>query len=114
MMTVRLLNVVVGCFARDDDIMHVAFAQARAGDTHKLSFLLQLLNAIATEVAHAGTKSADELINHGLERPAIGHAPLNAFRDELGEAVLPVALALHHTFRFFAGKVGARLEIALT
>ncbi len=79
--------MVVGSFAGDDDVVDVAFAEAGAGDANELCLLLQLLDGCAAEIAHAGAQAADELVDHGLERSAVGHASLDAFGDELGEAV---------------------------
>ena len=48
----RLLDMVIGRFARDDHIVHVTLAQPGAGDAHKLRLLLQLRNRAAPQVAH--------------------------------------------------------------
>src|SRR5580698_3407923 len=112
----RLLDVVVWRFARDDHVVDMAFAQTSAGDAHKLSLLLQVRDGSAAEITHAGAQSADELIDHGLERPAIGHATLDAFGDELGKAVLAVAFALHDAFSRggIARQVIAALEVTFS
>src|SRR5579875_722651 len=96
-----LLDMVVRRFARDDDVVHVALAQSGAGDAHKPRLLLQFANCSAAEIAHAGAQSADELVDHGLERPAIRHAAFNALGHKLGQAVLVGALALHYAFGAF-------------
>ena len=59
----------------------------------KRRFCLQFLDCSAAEVAHAGTQSADELVDHGFERAAMGDAAFDAFGNELGEAILAVAFA---------------------
>src|ERR1700722_9173235 len=83
-----LLDMIVGRLAGNDDVVHVALAQARAGDAHELRLLLQLGNRSAAQIAHSRLEAADELEDHGLKRPAIRHPALDAFRNELGEAVL--------------------------
>src|SRR6516165_4714770 len=40
----RLLNAVVGGFASDHHVVHVAFAQAGSADAHETRFLLQFGN----------------------------------------------------------------------
>src|ERR1700722_12168627 len=37
-----LFDLVVGRFSRDDDVVHVALAQARGTDAHEAAMLLQL------------------------------------------------------------------------
>src|SRR5579871_744881 len=91
-----LLDVVVGSLAGDDDIVHVALAQAGAGDAHELRPLLKILDTSAAEVTHARLQATYELVHHGFQRSAVRHSPFNAFRNEFGEPVLAVALTLHH------------------
>src|SRR5207248_8359482 len=43
---------VVGGFAGDDDIVHVAFAHPRAGDAHELRALVQFVDGAAAGIAH--------------------------------------------------------------
>ncbi len=59
----RLFDPVIGRFLRDDDIVHVAFAQTGGRDAHEACFLLQLRERPATAVAHSGAQSADQLIH---------------------------------------------------
>src|ERR1700679_1950555 len=94
----RLLDMLVWRLARDDDIMHVAFAKPRAGDAYELRLFLQLLNGFTADVAHAAAQASDELIDHRFERSAVGHTAFDALGYELGKAVAAVALALHHAF----------------
>src|SRR5215472_8632209 len=47
-----LFDPVVGSFACDDNVMHVALTQARAADADELCFLLQLRNGLCAAIAH--------------------------------------------------------------
>jgi len=49
----RLLERIVGGFAGDDDIVHVALAQPGAADPHKAGLLVQFRNVGASAIAHA-------------------------------------------------------------
>src|SRR5579875_1793421 len=95
--------------------MHVALAQASIGDANKTGSGLQFMNCGAAQVPHTRTKTADELIHHGLERPAIGHPAFDAFWHKLGQTILAVSLAAHHALAALRlGKAVARpLEVAL-
>ena len=79
--------MVVGGFAGDDDVVDVALAEAGVGDADEARVGLQLCDGAAAEVAHAGAQAADELVDHGFERAAVGDAAFDAFGDEFGEAV---------------------------
>src|ERR1035438_4092957 len=92
----RLLNMVVGCLPSDDHVVDVTLTQARAGDAHELRLLLEFSDGGATHVTHAGAETANKLEDHGLERPAVGYAALDALRDKFGQAVVVGKLALHH------------------
>src|SRR5450631_955273 len=109
-----LLDVVVGCFAGDDDVVHMALAETGAGDAHKLRPLLQFCNGSTAKVAHPRSKAADKLIDHGFEWSAIGNATFNSFGNKFGEAILAGALPLHDTFcaELGAGQIVGTLEIA--
>src|SRR6516162_8639567 len=93
----ELFDMIVWGLASDDHVMHVAFAQAGAGDADELGLLLKFCNAATAEVTHSGTQPTDQLEDHCLERPAIRYAAFNTFRHKLGEPVLASTLALHHT-----------------
>src|ERR1700689_3034324 len=67
-----LLDMVVGRLASDNHVVHMALAQACAGDAHKLGVLLQFFDRAATQVAHARAQAAHQLKDHRLERSAIG------------------------------------------
>src|SRR5580704_3632518 len=107
--------MIVGRLPGDNHVVDVTLAQARAGDAHKLSFLLQFRDAAATQVAHAGAQTADELEDHRLQRTAVGYASLNAFGNEFGQTVLASALALDDTLaaQLCAGHVCCALEVTL-
>src|SRR5439155_242000 len=51
-------GVVVGSFARDGDVMDMAFAQARAGDAHELRLAVEFRDGAATGVPHRGTPAS--------------------------------------------------------
>src|SRR5580698_3363568 len=86
---------VVRSFFRDDDVVHVALAQALGGDPDEPRLRPELLDALAARVAHAAAEAADELVEDGRERSAVRHATLDALGDELlvGRAGLTVAVA---------------------
>ncbi len=50
---VDLLDVVVRCFAGDDDVVNVAFAEAGVGDADEARVGLELGDRTAAQVAHA-------------------------------------------------------------
>ena len=61
----------------------MALLEASAGDAHKLGLLVELLNAGAAGVAHAGTQAADHLID-GVGQGALeGHTALYPFGYQL-------------------------------
>src|ERR1017187_5951926 len=110
-----LFDTIVGRLAGDDYVVDVTLAQAGAGDAHEMRLLLQLGDASAAHVAHAGAQSADKLEDHRLQRAAVGHASFDALGNELGETVLAGAFALHHALgsHLRAGQIGGALEVAL-
>src|ERR1035437_6584879 len=91
-----LFDMVVRSLAGDDHVMHMAFTQTRARDAHKLRIFLQVLDCSAAEITHAGSKAANELVNHRFERSAVGNAPFDALRNKFSKAVLAGTLALHY------------------
>src|SRR5271166_5297257 len=58
-----LLSRVVRSFARDHDVVHMAFAQAGSADAHESRLLLQLGDRLAAAVTHAGLQSAHHLVD---------------------------------------------------
>src|SRR5207245_9688459 len=83
----QLLDRIVRGLARDHYIVHVAFPQAGAADANEARLLEQLRNRRAATVTHAGFQSADHLVNNHCDGPAVGHSSLDAFRNELRQAV---------------------------
>ena len=41
------------------------------------------------DIAHRGAQAAGELVQHGRDRPLVGHLPLDAFRHELQRVAAP-------------------------
>src|SRR5262249_30038174 len=67
----------------DDHVVHVALAETLRRDANESRALLQLADRTRADVAHAGAKTSDELIENRRERAAIRNASLDAFRNEL-------------------------------
>src|SRR5437016_13404464 len=82
---------IVRALARDRHVVHVAFAQAGAGDAHELRLLVQLGQRARADIAHGGAQTAGELVQHGRGRALVGHLAFDALRDKL-ERVLDVLL----------------------
>src|ERR1700738_4634427 len=110
----RLLHMIVGRLAGDDDVVDMALPEAGVGDADKLRLLLQVLDGFAAQVAHAGLQAAYELVDHGLQRPAVGYAAFDALGHELRQPVLGGPLALDHAFGALlaASHVLGALEVA--
>ena len=55
----RVVHAIVGSFLGDDDVVDMAFAQARGGDFHHLGFFEEFLNgrraAVALSLIHIST-----------------------------------------------------------
>src|SRR5262249_53838854 len=81
---------VIGCVLRDRHVVRMRLTQARARDAHEAR-LLQRVDGRGAAVAHSLTQAADDLMQHGLHRPLVRHARLDALGDELVD-VLDVAL----------------------
>src|SRR5262249_44258701 len=82
---------IIRALARDDDIVHVTLAHARARDAHELGLLVQLLQGLRTHIAHGGAQAAAELVQHGRRRALVRYLAFDAFGHEL-ERVLDVLL----------------------
>ena len=106
------MKAVVGSFLGDLDIMGMAFFQACAGNAHKLSFLVQLLNVGAAGVAHACPQASHHLEHSVRQGSLIRHAAFHAFGHELLLFALevPVAAALAHSAQ--AAHAAIHLELA--
>ena len=80
---------IVRGFLRDLDVVRMAFAQARARDADELRLLMQLRNAAAAGITHAGAQAAEHLVDGLGQRPLVRHAALDALGTtkalEMGE-----------------------------
>src|SRR5262245_34869786 len=54
-------GAVVRGFFGDEDVMHMAFAQAGAGDAHEARTLLHLGDGVAAGIAHSRAQAPHEL-----------------------------------------------------
>src|SRR5262249_44840411 len=82
-----LLTSVVRRFLGDDDVVHVALADAGRRDANELRFFGQLLDRPAATVAHAGAKAADQLVDHRSQAAFVRDTAFDAFGHELVAAV---------------------------
>ena len=82
-----LFDGIVRGFARDHNVVYVALAQAGAADADESCLLQQFRNRRAPAVAHARLQAPDHLVDDHRDRAAVGHAPFDAFRDKLRQAV---------------------------
>src|ERR1017187_6004319 len=64
-----LLYPVVRRFLGDDDVMHVAFAQAGRGDPQEARLLLPLLDVVSPAVSHAAAQPPPQWIGQTGQRP---------------------------------------------
>src|ERR1043166_4024563 len=55
---------IVRALARDRHIVHVALAQAGAGDAHELRLLVQVGQRARAHIAHGSADAAGELVQH--------------------------------------------------
>src|SRR5258708_36734482 len=78
-----LFHLVVGGFARDDDVMDVRFAKTSGGDAQELAALHQFFQRARADGAHSAPQATDGLIGQCAQRAPIGGAALDAFRDRL-------------------------------
>src|SRR5678816_1811751 len=78
-----LVELVIGRFLRDDDIVDVGFLEARLGDLHEAGPFLEGGDVLAAAIPHAGAKTADQLGHQGRDAALVRHAPFDAFRYEL-------------------------------
>src|ERR1700737_1371500 len=69
-----LLYLVVWRFARDDHVVHVAFAQARDRDPHETGALLQLDKRTYATVTHSTPEPADQLRRQSGQRTFVRDA----------------------------------------
>src|SRR4029077_625816 len=78
---------VIRSFARDHDVVHVAFAQAGGADAHESRLLLQFSHRLASAITHARPKPAYHLVDNHRHRTTIRHAPFNSLRHQLSQPV---------------------------
>src|SRR5260370_40758466 len=76
-----LFHTIVRRFFRDDNVVNVALAQARSGNSNKSAFLAEFFERARSHVAHAALQSADELICQSPQLALVGHASFHAFRN---------------------------------
>src|SRR6266849_4611403 len=81
-----LLRRVIRGFARDHDVVHVAFAQTGGADAHEARLLLQFSHRLAPAISHARPQPAHHLVHDHRYRTTIRHAPFNSFRHQLTKA----------------------------
>src|SRR5215471_7775093 len=91
-----LFGAIVGSFARDHDVVHVALAQAGAANADELRLFLQFPDRSAADVAHTALHAADKLVDDHADRPAIRNAALDAFRHQLRQAIAIAVVVREH------------------
>src|SRR5438445_11057954 len=81
-----LFHLIVGCLARDDDVVNVAFVQPGGSDAHKPAVLLQLEKIGGTAISHSAAQAAGTQSGEAVARPFARHAPPHARRH--GDSVV--------------------------
>src|SRR5665647_522632 len=85
---------VIRGLAGNYDIVYVGLAETGCGDLDKPGLLMEFLNGGGPGIAHTGTQTAEQLVNHLRDRAAVGHLALNALWYQFaGFAVLEIAVA---------------------
>src|SRR5205085_6567114 len=84
---------IVRRFARDGDVVDVAFAQARAGDAYELRLVVELGEVSRPDITHRGAQAAGELMHDVADRALVGHLALDALRHQF-QRVLDVLLEI--------------------
>lgn len=79
----RSLVVIVGCALGYLNIMDVAFAQAGASDPAENRTMLQVNYCCRTNVSHAASESADELMQCQPNRTSCWYLGLNTLGNQL-------------------------------
>src|SRR5690242_580841 len=74
---------VVRRLAGDRDVVHVRFAQTRAGDSYKRAVLLHLGDRAVAGVSHRRFEPADQLVDDVADRALVRHAALDPLGTEL-------------------------------
>src|SRR5690606_25521255 len=83
-------RAVVWCFLRDEDVVRMALSMPGRRHTHELGRLLQLLERRRAAIAHGRPQSANHLVDDFAQISAVGHAALDAFRNELLDVVFGI------------------------
>src|SRR5688572_21713993 len=62
-----IVDLVVGRFLHDADVVNMTFAHARRGDLHEVRLGAQVIDGRAAGVAHAGTQPAHHLVHDRIQ-----------------------------------------------
>src|SRR3989441_8241958 len=76
-----LFHPIVRRFFRDNDVVHVALAQSRGGDSHESALLAEFLKRRRSHVSHAAFETTDKLVRQWAQLAFIGHTALHALRN---------------------------------
>src|SRR6476660_4616792 len=74
---------VVRRLACDLHVVRMRFPKTGARDAYELRFRSQFVDRRAADVAHSAAEPTDHLEEHVAHRTTIGHAPFDAFGNEL-------------------------------
>src|SRR5690606_30447910 len=78
-----LPNAIVRTLPGNLHVVHVALAQPRASDAHKVATTAHRLDGAVAGVAHGGAQASDELVQDAGNRALVGDLAFDAFGDEL-------------------------------
>src|SRR5690349_7284080 len=84
---------IVRAFARDGDVVDMAFAKPGAGDAYELGLAMEVGQIARADIPHRRAQSPGELMHHIADRPLVRHLALDALGHEL-ERVLDVLLKI--------------------
>src|SRR5262249_6947252 len=84
---------IVGRLLGDRHVVRVALLEPGGRDPDEAGLLLHLIDRRRAAVAHRLPEAADELVEHRLGGPLVGHASLDSLRDELLD-ILDIALEI--------------------
>ena len=87
-----VVDAIVGGFLGDDDVVHMAFTQARRRDLTEGGVLEQVVEGAGTHITHTGTQTAHELVDGFHHMATVRHAAHDAFGDQLLAAFLEVTV----------------------
>jgi hypothetical protein len=63
--------------------MRMAFAQARPVMRTNRALAAELRKVAPADIAHRRAQAAGELVQNAIDRPLVGHLPLDPFRHQL-------------------------------